>query len=201
VSDFLRIVFDVDNVLADTMTIFCKKASGLLGFEVGKRHIKNHKVVGSIPLQPQMIFSLQSEVWADWKNLPPLEENLSRKMQAFQEIGFEVYIATSIPLRLMPNVKQWLEKLQIRHDKFFHCTRRYCKSDIQAEALVDDAPEEVQGFLRSGRKGFLYLQPWNSTRKIQGAVLVRNIDDVLGHYGIGKDKDGAYRDIRWLAHA
>jgi len=197
VSDFPRIVFDVDNVLADTMTIFCRKASGLLGFEVGKRHIKNHKVVGSIPLAPQTIFSLQSEVWADWKKLPPLEENLPQKMQAFQENGFGIYIATSIPSRLIPNVEHWLEKLQIPHNKFFPCVKGRSKSDIQAEALVDDSPEEVQSFLRSGRQGFLYSQPWNSTRKISGAVLVRNIDDVLRHYGIGKDKGGAYHDIRW----
>jgi len=120
VSDFPRIIFDVDNVLADTMTSFCQKASKLLGFEVGKQHIKNHKVVGSIPLPPQTIFSLQSEVWSDWKMLPPLEGNLPEKMHAFQKIGFEIYVATSTPLRLIPYVKQWLQKLQIPHNRFFH---------------------------------------------------------------------------------
>jgi len=101
-------------------------------------------------------------------------------------------------LRLIPYVKQWLGKLQISHNKFFHCTKKCSKSDIQAEALVDDAPEEVQSFLRSGRQGFLYSQPWNLAAKIQGAVLVRNMDDILKHYGVGKEKSGAYRDIRWL---
>lgn len=197
-SDFPKIIFDVDNVLADTMTSFCRKASKLLGFEVGKQHIKNHKVVGSILLPPQTIFRLQSEVWADWRKLPPLEDNLAEKMHAFQKIGFEIYIATSTPLRLIPYVKHWLKRSQIPHNKFFHCTKECSKSDIQAEALVDDAPEEIKSFLRAGRQGFLYSQPWNLAAKISGAVLVRNIDDVLKHYGVRKGKGGAYRDVRWL---
>jgi hypothetical protein len=198
VSDFPRIIFDVDNVLADTMKGFCRKASKLLGFEIDRQHIRDHKVVGSIPLSPQTIFNLQSEVWADWKKLPPLEDNLPVKMRAFQEIGFEIYVATLTPLRLIPYVKLWLKKSKIPHNKFFHCTKGCSKCDIQAEALVDDAPEEIKSFLRSGRQGFLYLQPWNSTAKISGAILVRNIDDVLKYYGVRKEKGGAYKDIRWL---
>lgn len=62
VTKFPRIVFDIDNVLADSMTIFCQKASSLVGFEVNKQDIKSHKVVGSIPLPPRTIFNLQSEV-------------------------------------------------------------------------------------------------------------------------------------------
>jgi hypothetical protein len=63
-SDLPRIIFDVDNVLADTMTSFCQKASEILGFDVGKQHIKNHKAVGSIPLSPQTIFSLGTRMRA-----------------------------------------------------------------------------------------------------------------------------------------
>mgnify|MGYP001116753951 CR=1 FL=1 len=201
VIDFPRIVFDVDNVLADTMTSFCRKASKLVGFKVDKQHIKNHKVVGSIPLPPQAIFSLQSVVWAEWEKLPTVEDNLLKKLHAIQKIGFEIYVATAAPLRLIPYVKQWLKKVQIPHNKFFHCHKGCSKSDIQAEALVDDAPDEVQSFVRCGRQGFLYLQPWNSTAKILGAILVRNIDDVLKHYGVRKEKDGTYRNTRWLGKA
>jgi len=198
VTNFHKIVFDVDNVLADTMTSFCRKASSLVGFKIGKQHIANHKVVGSIPLSSRAIFRLQGEVWMEWKILPPQEDHLQKKMLAFQKIGFEIYIATAIPLRLVSYVKQWLAKEQIPYTKFFRSHRNCSKSDIEAEALVDDAPEEVQSFLRSGRQGFLYSQPWNSAAKISGAILVKNIDDVLKHYGVRKDEGGAYRDIRWL---
>lgn len=197
-TDFPRIVFDVDNVLADSMASFCQKASKLVGFEVNKQHIRNHKVVGSIPLTPQTIFNLQSEVWADWKKLPSLEDNLRKKMLAFRKIGFDIYVATAIPLRLIPYVKQWLRKKKVPYSKFFHCPKECSKSDIQAEALVDDAPEEVQSFIRSGRQGFLYLQPWNTNVNISRAIVVRNLDDVLKYYGVRKGEGGIYRDTRWL---
>ena len=197
-TEFPRIVFDVDNVLADSMTIFCQKASKVVGFEVNKQHIKNHKVVGSIPLSPQTIFNLQSEVWADWKRLSPLEADLYKKMRAFRKIGFEVYVATAVPLRLTPYVKQWLKKTRFPYSEFFHCAKECSKSGIQAEALVDDAPEEIKCFIRSGRQGFLYLQPWNINIRISKAIAVRNLDGVLEYYGVRKGEDGIYRDVRWL---
>jgi 5'(3')-deoxyribonucleotidase len=197
VTDFRRIVFDVDNVLADTMASFCRKASSLVGFEIDKQRIANHKVVGSIPLSSQAIFRLQEEVWRQWKTLPPLENHLSTKMCAFQEIGFEIYIATAIPLRLVSHVKQWLIKEEIPYSKFFHIQQNCSKSNIKAEALVDDAPEEVRNFLRSGGQGFLYLQPWNATARIPGAIFVNNLDDVLKNYGVMKNEGGSYRDMRW----
>ncbi len=196
--DFPGIIFDVDNVLADTMTSFCRKASELLGHEVNKQQIKDHKIIGSIPLPPHVIFSLQSEVWAEWRKLRPLEDDLQGKLHTFQKIGFEVYIAASSPSRLKAYVKEWIEELEIPHNGFFHCAENRSKSDIKAEALVDDAPEEIKRFQCPGRQAFLYLQPWNSRAKISDAILVNNIDEVLRHYGFGKGKNGAYRDIRWL---
>lgn len=119
-------------------------------------------------------------------------------MHAFREINFGIYVATAVPLRLIPYVKQWLKKMRVPYSNFFHCPKERSKSKIQAEALVDDAPEEIRSFIRSGRLGFLYLQPWNTHVSISKAILVRNLDDVLKYYGIRKEKDGIYRDIRWL---
>lgn len=196
-TDFPSIVFDVDNVLADSMSSFCRKASKLLGFEVTKQRIKSHKVVGSVPLSPQTIFKLQSEVWVDWQNISCIEDNLSQKMCAFHKIGFEVYVATATPLRLIPYVKQWLEKNRVLYSKFFHCQRGRRKSDVQAEALVDDATEEVRSFISSGRLGFLYLQPWNANAEVSKAILVRNLDEVLKYYGVVRTEDGEYKNARW----
>lgn len=197
VTKFPRIVFDIDNVLADSMTIFCQKASSLVGFEVNKQDIKSHKVVGSIPLPPRTIFNLQSEVWVDWKKLPALENDLYEKMLTFQTIGFDIYVATSVPSRLVQYVKQWLKRTQVAYSKFFHCPKEGSKSDIQAEALVDDSPQEVKCSIRCGRQSFLYLQPWNSDISISKAITVRNLDDILKYYGIRKGKNGIYRNTRW----
>lgn len=193
------IIFDVDNVLADTMGVFCKKASKLVGFEVNKEQIQSHKVVGSIPLSSETIFRIQGKVWSDWNNLPLLEKDLSEKMVAFKKIGFEIYVATAVPSRLVPYVKKWIKSKKIPFSKFFHCPKKRSKSQIQAEALIDDSPEEIRRFIRSRKKGFLYLQPWNVKSEISKAIVVKNLDDVLKHYGVKKGENGIYKDVRWLS--
>jgi len=194
---FPRIIFDVDNVLADTMGVFCKKASDLLGSKVCKEQIGSHKVVGSIPLSPKTIFRIQTEVWSNWDMLPSLEVDLSEKMGSFKKIGFEIYIATAVPSRLVRFVKKWIESKELHFSKFFHCPGSHSKSEIQAEALVDDSQEEITRFVKSGRQGFLYLQPWNIKSNIPKAVVVKSLDDILNYYGVIKDKNGVYRDVRW----
>jgi len=197
VTEFPKIVFDVDNVLANTMKVFCEKASKLIGFEVTKKQIRSHKIVGSIPLPPETIFRIQTEVWSDWAVLPVLERNLYEKMDSFKKIGFEVYIATAVPSKLVPYVEKWIRSKRIPFSKFFHCSKKRPKSLIQAEALVDDSPEEVRRFVSSRRQGFLYRQPWNINSKVAKAIVVQNLDDVLRHYGVEKGENGVYRDIRW----
>lgn len=194
--DFPRIVFDVDNVLVDTMGVFCRRASELLGFEVSREQIQSHKVVGSIPLSPRIIFRIQGEVWSDWKKLPPLENDLCKKIIAFKKIGFEIFVATCVPARLVPYVKKWISSTEIPLSKFFHCAE-LSKAQIQAEALVDDSPEEIRRFISSRRQGFLYLQPWNITSKIPKAIVVKSLDDVLKHYGVKEGGNGVYKDFRW----
>lgn len=197
VVEFPKIIFDVDNVLADTMGIFCKKASKLVGFEVNKKQIKSHKVVGSIPLSSETIFRIQTEVWCEWNLLPLLEEDLCEKMDAFKKIGFDLYIATAVPSRLVTYVEKWIKSKEIPFSKFFHCPKKHPKSQIEAEALVDDSPEEVSRFTSSQKQGFLYLQPWNIKSKIPKAIVVENLDDVLKYYGVKKGGNGLYKDIRW----
>jgi 5'(3')-deoxyribonucleotidase len=104
----LKIAFDVDNVLADSMTCWCKKATKYLGRTVTKEEIQSHKIVGSIPMSPYEIFKLQDEVWIEWQNLPPTEEAISRKLNVLRKSGFKVLVVTSRPLRSINSVKKWL---------------------------------------------------------------------------------------------
>ena len=201
VTKFPKIVFDVDNVLADSMTVFCQKVSSLVGFEVDKQYIKNHKVVGSVPLTPRTIFKLQSQVWAEWEKLPALEHDLHKKMLAFRKIKFDIYVATAVPFRLAPYVKQWLKRMQVPYSEFFHCPEEESKSNISAEALVDDSPEEIRRSIRCGKLSFLYLQPWNKDIRIAKAITIKNLDDVLKYYGVRKGNNGIYRNARWSGRA
>jgi hypothetical protein len=58
------------------------------------------------------------------------------------------------------------------------------KSKVEAEALVDDAPDEIRQFVRIGRIGFLYAQPWNKDVMVEKAVIVKSMSDVLRFFDL-----------------
>lgn len=161
------------------MNCLCRKASKHLHSPISKNDIKTHKVIGSIPLPAARIYELQDEVWKEWANLPPTENNLDRKLRALRENGFGVIVATSRPKRLTDCVVDWLRMMHIDYDSFYALGPRRTKTVINADALVDDAPEQIGEFVRAGRKGFIYSQPWNVNVKVRKAIRIDKIDDLM----------------------
>ena len=180
----VKIAFDVDNVLADSMTCWCGKATKYLGRVVTKEEIKVHKIVGSVPMSPREIFRLQDEVWAEWRDLPTTEKHLTRKLEFLRKNGIQVFVVTSRPLRSINFVEKWLALQKIPYDQFFAIGPYRSKSEIEADALVDDAPDQVREFIQAGRTGFLYVQPWNKNAKVRKAVIVKSVSEVLKFYGL-----------------
>jgi 5'(3')-deoxyribonucleotidase len=177
----LKILFDVDNVLADSMNCWCEKASKQLGYTVSKKDIVSHKIVGSVPMASYEIFKLQDEVWNEWRQLPPTEDEIPEKLQSLRKKDFKVLIATSRPIRSVACVKNWIHMMGIIHDGFFALGPFKPKAEINSEILVDDAPEQIEKFIARGRKGFLYQQPWNISAKIPQAIVIKRISDLLDH--------------------
>lgn len=180
----MKLAFDVDNVLADSMTCWCEKATAYLGLSVSKSSIKSHKIVGSVPVKPREIFRLQDEVWSEWEHLPPTEDDIAQKIAVLREYDFEIHIVTQRPLRSIRFVKKWLSKMKINYDGFHSLGPYRSKTEVPVDALVDDAPNEIRKFVKMGRMGFLYKQPWNRKIRISKAIFVNNIGEVLRHFKI-----------------
>lgn len=137
---FEKIVFDVDNVLADSTNCWCTKASEYLGSEILKKQIKNDKIVGSVPLSALEIYRLQDQVWEEWEKLPPTEEGIPEILQNLTNLGCKVIVATCRPKRSTPLVLHWLKKTGITYDSFYSLGPYRAKADIDCDILVDDAP-------------------------------------------------------------
>jgi 5'(3')-deoxyribonucleotidase len=181
VEHLKRIIFDVDNVLANSMNCWCKKASNHLGYTVRKEDIKSHKIVGSVPMKPRDIYRLQDEVWQEWKKLPPTEKGIPEKLLDLKRRGFKVYIATSRPLRSALLVRNWIEHVGIIYDDFYPVGPFKPKAEIDAEFLVDDAPEQIAKFIAKGHTGFVYEQPWNRKVNIPKAVTINSLKEVISY--------------------
>jgi 5'(3')-deoxyribonucleotidase len=176
-----RITFDVDNVLADSISCWCKKASSFLGYAVSKEDIKSHKIVGSVAMDAREIFWLQEEVWKEWKTLPPTEDKIPEKLLTLKDRGYTLYIATSRPIRSASLVRNWINQLGIPYDGFYALGPFKAKVTIDSDVLVDDAPEQVERFIAEKRKGFIYDQPWNRNVNISGATVIHNLTQLLNY--------------------
>ena len=180
-KDLEEIIFDVDNVLADTIGCWCKKASEHLGYVVSKKDIKSHKIVGSVSMLPKDIFRLQDEIWVEWERLSPTESNLAEKLKTLRDNGFKIHVATARPQRSRTFVMNWLELMRIQYDNFHSLGPYRYKAEISCDALVDDAPEQIERFVQDGRVGFLYKQPWNCKTKIPKSIAIRNLDELIDY--------------------
>jgi 5'(3')-deoxyribonucleotidase len=176
-SSISSLAIDVDNVLADSIARWCVLARSL-GYSVVKNQIKFHKLVGSVPIEPDKIFKIQDSVWKDWHNLPPTEPSLRTTMAALRR-RLTIIIVTSGPSRHRSEIESWLEAHNLAFDEFHNLGPSGSKTSVMADALVDDAPEAISSFISTGRRGFLYSQPWNKSVKIKNSIVVRSLRDIM----------------------
>jgi hypothetical protein len=158
------------------------KASRLLGRTITKDRIRSHKIVGSVPLAAEEIFHLQDEVWKDWKTISPTENGIPEALGTLRMQGHEVYVVTSRPQRLMDSVGLWLLFNRIPYDRFLPIGPKVLKVSVPCDALVDDAPEQVDAFVRAGRQGFLYERPWNLRSSLKKAIRIDSLAKVIHYY-------------------
>ena len=178
------ISFDIDNVLADTINIWCKKAYEKTGIYFKKENISNHKVVGCVNLSAKTIYKIMDQVWEDWKNLPLTENNIPEVINILKNNDFKINIVTSRPKRSYTYVKKWLTTLGIFYNKFYGIGPYKSKSSIISDYLVDDAPEHIKDFVNSDRYGFIYDQPWNKNITITNAYRIKKIESILNFFNI-----------------
>jgi 5'(3')-deoxyribonucleotidase len=163
------LVVDVDNVLVDSITPVLEIINKRYKRNYSKEDIRNPKLVGSVNILPQQIFSIQRESWGNWSLIKPLEEDIRDRLNELEEIGLEIIISTSSPQPIPGNMKQWLHSHGIGAFDFKPLKRGTSKCIISCEYLVDDTVQEARKFALSGRIAFLYKQPWNIS-----AALPRN---------------------------
>lgn len=162
------------------MLSFCQLANKNHGLHLSLADIKSHKVVGSVPLTPQEIFSLQDLAWQSWQGISLVEEDCPAVMNSLESIGHKVWIATSRPRRSTKYVEMWLKKQGLATYDFYPLGPYRSKSSLSCDALVDDAPEQIRECVRTGKIGLLYTRPWNADVNISGAIRVETLSDIEG---------------------
>ena len=180
----VKIAFDVDNVLADTINLWCKKVNNITGLKIIKDDISNHKIVGSVSLSPKFIYRIMAQIWEEWESLPMTEENIPEYISELEENDFVIYIVTSRPKRSEKYVIKWLNKNKLKYNKFYAIGPYSSKSKINSDFLVEDAPEHIVKFIKSNRFAFIYDQPWNRNLNLDNTLRIKSIREILFYFNI-----------------
>ena len=165
------IVLDVDNVLADSIGRVLEIINERYKTNYKKDDIRSPKLVRSVKINPQQIFSIQRESWKNWKQIKPLESNLGGKICELKDIGLGIFISTSSPDPIPTYMKQWLDIYGLGTFVFKPLKRLNSKHIIECQYLVDDTIQEAVNFSSNERVAFLYNQPWNLSAPIPEQVV------------------------------
>lgn len=169
---------DVDGVLADTYTPFCKLLSEKVGRQIQKSDLTLYGIGAAFGIPQQSIREMLSRVWADWPRISPVEEHIHDTFDKLREL-FSIVIATARSAETIHHVKSWLHHVNLEYDNFCPVTRPADKVGLKFDVLVDDYIKNVEDAINAGRTGILYAQPYNDRLKLpDGALKVNSLAEI-----------------------
>ncbi len=157
----LRIAVDLDGVLAETMTIWCKKAHEELGTRVTLDDLDTWASWTKFGITRDQFFRLLDEAWDKWEEVPPTEPDLAEKVAKIQPLG-SLDIVTGRSRQTVEGAKNWLAHHKIPYERFVRVPGMKDKVFLNYDVYIDDAPELMPLISRNpGMRGILYERPWN----------------------------------------
>jgi uncharacterized HAD superfamily protein len=167
------LALDVDGVLADTYTPFCRLLSEKVGRQVEKSDLTLYGIGAAFGIPQQDIREMLGSIWADWSKISPLEEDIHATFDNLREL-FSVVIATARSAETIHHVRSWLQHINLKYDEFYPVTRPADKVNLKFDVLVDDYIRNVEDAVNAGRTGILYAQPYNNRLKLPERALKVN---------------------------
>jgi uncharacterized HAD superfamily protein len=157
----LRIAVDLDGVLADTITSFCRILNKRYFTHFTVESFDRWNAWQNAGISEDEFFRTLDEAWFDWKNIPAMEENLSEKVTHLSKFG-RVDIVTGRSPETVPYANSWLEEHHIPFDTFIRTQSTNAKVKLSYDLFVDDSAD-LMALIAStlDSHGILYTQPWN----------------------------------------
>lgn len=114
-------------------------------------------------MSKEKFLSNLDEAWFNWKQIPPVEEDLSEKISKMQRLG-QVDIVTARSEVTVPFAKEWLHFQKIPYTHFVRAESTVAKSYLNYDFFIDDSANLMPLIAsRLFGYGILYEQPWNRT--------------------------------------
>lgn len=174
----MRIVLDVDGVLADFVGGALRIVNSLTPYNTfARHHVTEWEIESLLPEQARWAFRAQLNRPGFAAGLRPLGSEVlyARALQAW---GHDVVIATS-PLETSPTWvaerNEWvgwhLGGVEIYHT--------HDKTGVRGDIFVDDKPEHVRAWQAANPKGMAYLFDAPYNRHATDLIPIRSLDALL----------------------
>lgn len=164
-----KIALDFDSVLSDTMHSWTLKHNQLYGTNLSKSDIKTWKFWKDLGIEDKIKDQCFQEAWKDWKNLPPTEQNLDKKVTKLTEYG-DVEVLTSVDKNHIGDVKNWLNDKNILNVEVIP-TEGKNKIVYDYDLFIDDDPQLATDARSKNKKCFVYHQEWNRSVKESDSII------------------------------
>lgn len=153
----MRIIVDVDGVLADQVSPVLERLNERYGLSVTKEEIRRwDEPIADTDIKTEIE---KSHLDPDFvRSMRPLEDACA----AMKELArrYEVIIATNRAPSADAATRQWLASNGIPYAEYIN-TSKSGKERVSGDVLIDDYPGNVLRFAASGGVGILFEQPWN----------------------------------------
>lgn len=83
----MKIALDFDSVLSDTMVRWVINFNNRYEKSYSKKHVTKWEFWSDFNIGKDEAFEIFEETWEQWENLPPTEDQLSKKTKKLNEIG------------------------------------------------------------------------------------------------------------------
>jgi uncharacterized HAD superfamily protein len=157
----LRIAVDLDGVLADTITSFCRILNKRYSTHFTVESFDRWNAWQNAGISEDEFFRTLDETWFDWKTIPAMEENLSEKVNQLGRFG-RVDVVTGRSPETVPYANSWLKEQHIPFDQFIRTQSTNAKVKLNYDIFIDDSAD-LMALIAStlDSHGILYTQPWN----------------------------------------
>lgn len=166
---------DLDGVLAETMTAWCKRANEEFGTRLKLDDLNTWASWTKLGITKDQFYRVLDEAWDEWEEVPPTEPDLAKKVAETKSMG-TLDIVTGRSKRTVEGAKKWLAHHKIPYERFVRVPGVKDKVFLNYDVYIDDAPELMPLISRNPiMSGILYERPWNrDVRDIPRVFKVEN---------------------------
>jgi hypothetical protein len=173
----MKIALDVDGVLADVIQSWLNYSNSIRD-KILKHEITDWDFWNKHQINRYDFYDELNSCWKNWKEIPPIENNLSLVTKNLSELG-NVDIVTARERSTDSFVKNWLEFHNVSYDNYVSVIDGPMKADLDYDVFIDDSPLNALKIIQQNKKIILYSQPWNQHISEKEVFRISNLSEAI----------------------